>query len=556
MKITITGFSGEFPRLHASRLPEGGAEIAQDVDFSGGTLRPRYSVAHETDLVPFSGGPTTRTTFKHYVGAAPYWLQFPSECNVIVSPIKDDVSSRVYWSGDTRSPTGKLFYAYAPSMLTGGALFPTQFFPLGIPAPTNIATTVSNHPVVSANDPTETRVYVFTYVNAIGEESAPSLPSRPLTVPMSNAQVTLSGMLTDTGMGDYQIVKKRIYRSVVGSSGQAVFEFVHEIAVADTGYVDTTETLELSGVLQTSSWSTPRDGMKGLGLTAYGVAYAFIGKIVCMSYPFHVYAWPREFELTTQYEIVAIGHYESNLIVATRGNPAIITGVDPISGMQMTELPLNEACVSARSMVSMGHAAIYASPNGLVMASANGAELVTAAFFGKDEWQALNPSSIHAVEHRGKYLFFWSALNGEQGAYLFDPSNVNGGIVRLSLYCIQAIRDMRSDTLYLLQENNVLQRFDDLALDRKPYRWRSRKYRADEAKGVRLLAAQVVADSYDCITFRIYADDQLLYQRSALNDKPFRLPNHSAKRYWQLEVEGTDTVMEICAAESLMEITA
>ena len=32
--------------------------------------------------------------------------------------------------------------------------------------------------------------------------------------------------------------------------------------------------------------------------------------------------------------------------------------------------------------------------------------LVSDSFFDKDTWAALNPESIHAVEHRGKYLFF------------------------------------------------------------------------------------------------------------------------------------------------------
>ena len=93
--------------------------------------------------------------------------------------------------------------------------------------------------------------------------------------------------------------------------------------------------------------------MYSLGLTAYGVAYAALGKIVCLSEVFVPYAWPRDYELTCDNDIVAIGHYDNALIVGTTGRPVMITGIDP-QNMSQSELPISEACVSAKSMVSMG----------------------------------------------------------------------------------------------------------------------------------------------------------------------------------------------------------
>jgi hypothetical protein len=376
-----------------------------------------------------------------------------------------------------------------------------------------------------------------------------------MTVPTAGATVVLGNMLTDPGAADLNITKKRIYRSLADSSGAASFRFLAEIDVATITYTDLILGTALGEELLTATWDTPRAGMQGLGLTAYGMAYGFSGKIICLSEPFYVYAWPRNYELTTQYDIVAMGHYESNIIVATTGNPVMVTGIDPSGGLAMMELPITESCVSKRSMVSLGHCAIYASPNGLVMASGNGAQLVSEAFFDKDEWNALNPASIHAVEHHGKYLFFWKFNNDTKGAYIFDPLNIQQGIIQLGIYADFAYRDLKNDNLYLLYADGVIKRFDNNTLaDREPFVWRSKKFRAQNLKGDRMLAGLVVADSYENCVLEVFADDQLLHRQCHTSERPFRLPNHSAKTYWQVQVTSTDTVREIILAGSMQEL--
>ena len=43
------------------------------------------------------------------------------------------------------------------------------------------------------------------------------------------------------------------------------------------------------------------------------MAYAAIGKIVCLSEVFVPYAWPRDYELTCDNDVVAIGHYDNDV---------------------------------------------------------------------------------------------------------------------------------------------------------------------------------------------------------------------------------------------------
>lgn len=559
MKLRIESFKGEFPKIHPSKLPESGAETAKNVSVSSGSLKPFFSIQTADTLPELPDEAVTKAIHLYRIDSAEYWLQFSDYVNLIRSPIKDDLHERVYWSGDSRDASGNVLYSYAPVIYEDGEPYPNTWLKLGIPNPGYIPAITSSTPVPSGDDAlqlsTEARVYVYTYVNAIGEESAPSNPSSIVTVPSVGATVVLGNMLTDPSISGLNITKKRIYRSLADSSGAASFRFLAEINVADTTYTDVILGTALGEELLTTTWDTPRAGMQGLGLTAYGMAYGFTGKIICLSEPFYVYAWPRNYELTTQYDIVAMGHYESNIIVATTGNPVMVTGIDPSGGLALMELPITEACVSKRSMVSLGHCAIYASPNGLVMASGNGAQLVSEAFFDKDEWNALNPASIHAVEHHGKYLFFWKYNNGTKGAYIFDPLNIQQGIIQLGIYADYAYRDLKNDDLFLLYPDGVIKRFDTNTLtDREPLIWKSKKYRSPNIRGDRLLAALVVADSYEKLVFEIFADDQLLYRKCDVTERPFRLPDHSARTYWQIQITATDTVREVIVAGSMMEL--
>lgn len=557
MKIKINSFLGEFPRIYKSKLKPEAATIAVDVDTSSGSLKTLYAINAAITLN--INGVQTKDVHLWRIADVDYWLQFKSFVNIIRSPIADDAYKRIYWSGDTRDTNGNVLYSYTPNIYQGGIIYPVTWYKLGIPAPT-AAPTVSSFTnslpeEEKAQYADEQRIYVYTYVTETGEESAPSPASPPIIAPHKGSTVTLDSILLDGATGTGRaIVNKRIYRSLSNSSGQAELYFLAQIPAAQNTYIDTVLGSDLNTLdpIATIGWTEPRLFMKGLGLTAYGVAYGFIDKTICLSEAWHPYAWPREYELTAQYEVVAMGQYESYIVVATKGSPIIVSGIDPQS-MNVLELPLNESCVAARSLVSMAHSVIYASPNGLVMASGSTARLVTEPYFSKDEWSALNPASIHAVEHRGNYLFFYDAGGTNKGAYLFNPLQIEHGIVALDLWAASTHRDQETDTLYLLQTAGVVQKFDDTSLTRKPYRWRSRLFELG-GTGTRLLAARVMADSYNSTTIKVFADGAQLYARLVTNNKPFRMPNHSKKIDWQIEVSGTDIVRNFEIAETMQEL--
>ena len=558
MRLKFNTFSGMIPKFSPFVLPDNNSENAVNCRFESGVLQPLYGLTQDVTLA--LTGHNINAIHRWDVNNNAYWLRFTDKVDVIRSPIADDNYSRIYWSGDSRMG-GALLYSYTPAVYTGGSEYPINYFKLGIPAPTQKATTTLVGTLaddVSAS----ARSYVYTYIGKLGEESAPSPPSDPLICPNEGATVNVNNVVIDTSADTgREIVAVRLYRVIVGSTGNADYLFLDEIPKSDIAgsvgkynggkYIDSVADDGLAGSLATTAWDEPRNNMYSLGLTAYGVAYAAIGKIVCLSEPFVPYAWPRDYELTCDNDIVAIGHYDSYLIVGTTGRPVMITGIDP-QNMSQAELPIIEACVSARSMVSMGAYAIYASPNGLVMASGGDAQLITGGIITNREWANYQPDSIHAYQHRGKYIFFWKKDSLNKGGVIFDPRSPNEGLITFNQYFVAGYRDQDTDTLYLIDENKVLWRFDDDSAQPLSYTWKSKRLSLDAPHC--FTAARVLADSYTNITINIYADNTLYHTQAVTNKSPFRLPRNGRYRVWQIEITGTDNVREIMIGETVLEL--
>ena len=568
MRIKLaTPLIGEFPRYADVKLPDNAAVTAQNMRLDSGVLKPLNGYTQGATLA--LTGHNINSIHLWKVGGSAYWLRFADNVNVISSPIADDAYSRIYWSGDTRMG-GSLLYSYTPAVYTGGGSeYPNNYYKLGIPAPKNKPTTVLASAAPTDDVSASARFYTYTYIGKLDEESAPYAPllndpSPPIALicPNAGATVHISGLVIDVSADTgREIEAVRLYRTIVGSTGNADYLFLDEIPKADIlgssgkylggKYTDSVADDGLSESLPTSIWSEPRDNMHSLGLTAYGVAYAAIGKIVCLSEVFVPYAWPRNYELTCDNDIVAIGHYDSYLIVGTTGRPVMITGIDP-QNMSQAELPIIEACVSARSMVSMGAYAIYASPNGLVMASGGNAKLITEGVITGREWANFTPSSIHAYEYRGLYVFFWYTDSTHKGGFIFNPRAPSEGFISLSSWFVSGYRDIITDTLWLIDSSKVLFSFDTDTTNKLTMTFKSKLFSFAQFR--HFLAGQVLANSYAGMTLKIYANNTLIHTQTVTNRTAFRLPLVPVAEFWQLELSTIDEVREISISETMREL--
>ncbi len=252
-------------------------------------------------------------------------------------------------------------------------------------------------------------------------------------------------------------MKKRIYRTVSGK-----YKFVAEIDVATTSYADTKDDTLLGEELPSTDWVSPPPDIKGLISLPNGVIAGFKGNTLYLSEPFVPHAFPTDYDQKFNYEIVGIASIGSSIVVATKGNPYLVTGTEP-AFMTPTELDLFQACVSKRSVRSVKNGVIYASPDGLVYVSSNNApEIITRNWLKEIDWREYNPSSLTAVIYDDRYYGFYSGAvdnNGgstRQGAIVFDPSEPDSTFTELSLFATAAYNHLEDDNLYLMVDQDIV----------------------------------------------------------------------------------------------------
>lgn len=528
--LLISNMSGVAPKLAPEMLPDGAAQAALNVVLHNGgcaSLKAPSTVATPTksgvakSIYRFGRTPPTGQE------EALYWFKWDKPVHVARGPIAGDVTERTYFSGDGGPKKTDLTLA-----LTGGTDYPMQSRPLGVPRPTTrpvLSLVAGTGPTV-----TETRAYLYTNVTEWGEESAPS-DAEIVTVD-STKVVRLTGF--DSLPSDGTIVTRRyIYRSVTSSSGTNYY-LVGDVPASTTQWDDTTAVTAIGEPLPSLDWDVPPADLSGLVALPSGALCGFSGKEVCFSVVGFPYAWPEKFRKTTDYNIVAVAPMGQGVVVLTEGYPYVITTGDPESA-QMARLDEEQACVSARSVVSYQGGVLYASPDGLVNISQSGVSVVTKEIYDRKAWQAIDPKSIFAVKHDNRYYGFLAS-----GGFVFDSAN---GMLFHDITATAAYVDPVLDQLYIAVGGNI-QRWDSGAA--KSHAWKSKAFAALPR---RYTFAKVRAKSYSGLTFKLYVDGVLKQTKAVTSAAPFKLPSGFKGRVYEIELSGIDHWL-ICALGTTEEL--
>lgn len=550
MRILFSTFAGITPRVSAEKLPEVIAQIAQNVDLHRGNIAPFRQNGIAIALP--SSQPIIQTAYLWRVNDAEYWFRFQHEVEVARSPIADDENKRVYWTGDLRyADEAGLAYpqmSYTPIAYTGGTDFPQNSYRLGIPAPT-LPVGVSLTGSTTKPELSDFRFYVRTYVSEVGEEGPPSPVSMSVLVGPGQS-VLVSGLGLNSGDGTARnITKQRIYRTNTGNAS-AAFQFVAELAIAAADFTDSLDGDDLIEILPSTDWLPPPVGLRGLRLMANGVMVGFVGNEVCFSEPYLPHAWPPRYRLTVDYPVVAIGSYDTTIVVATQGRPFLITGSHP-SSMSQRELDLIEPCISMRSMASMGHGCVYASRNGLVYVGGGTAELVTQRVVTREEWAAFQPYTIRASEYRQMYVAFYGTSSGNGGGFLMSPLSPEGGMITLNQKVRALHRDPLNENLHLLDWSKNVSQFEGGA-GKMTATWRSKITELERPAQFTVLRAETSFPESTVIN--VYADGALIASPTITNNKPVRLPAVGRKRTWEIEVVTTGEIHSVSLAETVAEV--
>jgi hypothetical protein len=201
---------------------------------------------------------------------------------------------------------------------------------------------------------------------------------------------------------------------------------------------------ELQEICPSLTWAEPPTALKGLVGMPNGVIAGYVGNSVSFCETGYQYAWPVEYQVSTEQPIVAMSAFGQTLVVGTQGVPYYISGADSAS-MSAQKMQSNQACVARLSMVAVDGGVVYASPDGLCLADASGIRVVTAGLFTREDWQKLKPESIVAAYHERTYFWLWN--NGtESGCYALHMDS--GKLVTLDLQADALYVDKLTDTLY------------------------------------------------------------------------------------------------------------
>ena len=326
-------------------------------------------------------------------------------------------------------------------------------------------------------------------------------------------------------------------------------------------------------IIPSATWIGPPDDsslypdgpLKGLIPLSQGTMAGFTGKRFCLSEPFLPHAWPIQYRITTEEDIVAIASTANGVAALTDGQPYFITGTEP-SAMTAIRVDLAQACVNARSVVDMGDYVLYAGPDGLCSLQSSQGQVVTKSQVSVKQWNAdFNPTTIRAFRHEGTYVAFHAG-----GGWVYDP---RGGEAALSTLTVAAdirggYRNPKDGQLYVIVGNKI-KKYQG-ASGKNTLKFKSKKFISTSP--ISMGWVSVDADVYP-VTVKVWGDGVLVahyvlskpgatYTQATtvpsnisdgtLREPIMRMPAVVAQQ-WEIQVEGTD-INEFCLAQSMDEV--
>ncbi len=397
------------------------------------------------------------------------------------------------------------------------------------------------------------RDYVVTFVHQLGSlqmEGPPSDPSPIIGVPAGPGWGVRVSNLPMPPAGDYPMAFKRIYRRLY-SGGVVQFGMVAEVVALEEEYIDIIPDAEVPGDLLVSTfWDPPPEDMHSLGVLSNGIMFGARDNDICISEPYLPHAWSPFSRYPVPHSIVGMGQADGNIVAVTLRNPYLVTGVQP-GAMSTIELKMDQGCLGKRSIVSGSFGCCFASPDGLILISGGGSQVLTEGMFTRNQWQTFNPASMVSTVNEDLLIITFTRLDESRGTMIINPRNLQAGVRFTSQVFTGAHHDGLLDSLLVYDpEQRAICLWDEG--EKLPYTWRS-NLNILPVPGC-MTAARVEADSYEDLTFSLFIDQELKYTCPVKDDRLFRLPAGYRHRTVQAEISGTDLVRKVCLAESPYEI--
>lgn len=337
-------------------------------------------------------------------------------------------------------------------------------------------------------------------------------------------------------------------------------------------FIDDFSYLSLLTILRSTEYEPPPEGLTGLTVLHNQMMAGFVGNDLYFCEPGQYHAWPSQYRLSFEYDIVALAAIGGILLVLTKGYPYIVEGNYPTT-MVPQKLAVMYPCVSAASVVSTNFGVVWATHDGLAVYG-NGPQLLTKVVHSSDTWNAdVNPEEIVGAVFKENYIgstataaLTLEALEGEGGTSL--------SFVDLDFQFTAAWYDNVTNSLYTaVGTNGDIYQWDNPNPQSMTMRWKSKVFITDAP--MNLGAARVVADydgvesssvwnfidtnweaynqSWDegkPITFNLYINKQLIFTTTRIDSGIFRLPAGYKSDTFEVEIYSPVRVRAIHIAET------
>lgn len=561
MKITLEGFSGAVKALHPKLVGDTAGVDSRNQHPGRGDLRPWRSPV--TVATAPAGRQTIYRMGRDTRSDTASWLSWPTRVHLMRGYNAEDTTERTFFTGD-----GVPKWTNTTLALTAPP-YPAATSNLGVPAPT-VALTITD--LFTGLDPTPvTKALTYTYVNSLGEESAPA----PVAIIATTQDSMLHVDPVGTPPAGFDITKVRYYRTASGTAGDTDFFFHFEQTVATALLGVNIDNRALGEPIPTDGALTPPANLKNLTPMWNGMAAAISGKGVRVCAAFQPANWPlfNEF-LPPDSTPVGLGVWGQRLLVLTTTQPQIITGASP-EGLDMQPVD-GQACSSEPSIVSFNHGVAYACEDGLAYYGSTGPRLLTDSLFTRDDWQAMNPSTMLAGRYEGAYVCFYTDAASVRRGFILDPLDPQG-IFFLDKGYDALWFDELQDALFVLDGTNI-KKWDAAAGAPMTATFRSKVF---VTPPVNFSDFRIVADAYP-VTLKVdatltlrpgmdpaaasaavaatnptYFSDlgagKVRITMSAAATLPQKLPGGFLAHEWQLQVETTSAVQAAVLATTVDE---
>lgn len=538
--MDIKQFRGITPRIPELYLGVNSATVAHDINLKHGTLKP-WMEPKKLDNV----GANSLTI-------AEYGCCFLSWENCVSVAKWKSTCPRIY-------VTGRVDYPEVGVLNTDTC--EVEYARLGLPMP-DITPVVSYITTPDKSIETSARNYIYTYVNWLGEESAPSYASSMIVVNDGQA-VTVSGWVAPPS--EYRVERVRVYRLVTGFRTGAEKEqeptsnylFVDEIPIEQKHLVDTTKDEGLGYAISTREVREPPADLQGIvAVDNTNVLAGFAGNKVYFSQNHQPWNWSLELEITLDDNIVHMVQEDGELYVSTTGRPYTIDGTPDCGDRQCrpvvrSDYPFPDiACGYPHSAIATPFGMVYASTDGLVLLSkTKPPTIITDGVMAVDDWRKCRPETTRLAYYAG-YVFcvtdavsFIMLLDG--GTYSADSDYAF--MSTISDTPVDMVLSDSGELLMLMDNGDLMQWNSGNKL--RPYKWVS----APIQYGSRGWFTSARIRLQGSVNFTVVSERGNSFERMVTEDKKFRLPRFGASRDYKVIVEGTGEVFSVLLGPSTVE---